>query len=282
MKSLFGKVLAGALGFAAAIGISAFAAEINITVQPTDLTGKKVGDLADVVVTGTIEDGAEATILVAEDGKSLTEVTETDIRYINQDTVKDGSFTFTAKLKVGAKYNIWCGGTAVARPDEGFADLTLKDESKLKIVGSVTLLDGAQLSKVTAVAKAGGADVTGIVDASAGTYAIEVEPGTYTVVVGRPGYLYRTFNGVEVKDANVTLAPTALLAGDLQAGDDEVVAIIDLRDLQPLLYAYGTKVSEEGFDELADLNDDGVIDLRDLQALLYNYGVDAATGYNAE
>lgn len=263
MKSLFGKVLAGALGFAAAIGISAFAADIkDLKVEvPAEIPTEGT---AVVTVTGKIAPGAEATILVAEDTVSVLEaILDSDIQYINQDSVKaDGEFEFKAVLKVGAKYNVWCGGTEVAQVGKDVADLMPAVASKFKIVGSVTLPDGAQLNKVTAVATGEGeASVTAVPD-EMGTYTIEVDNGTYTVVVGRPGYLYRTFSNVKVSDSDVTLAATALLAGEFD--EDGAITISDLTEL--------IKVYQKPeFDAQFDLDDSGDVTISDLTILIRSF-----------
>lgn len=261
MKSLFGKVLAGALGFAAAIGISAFAADITgLKVEvPAELPTEGT---ATVTVAGKIAPGAEATILVAEENISLTEVQDTDIQYINQNTVdSEGNFSFKAVLKVGAKYNVWCGGTEVAQVGKDEADLTLKAADTYKIMGTFTV--AGNYKDATAVATpAAGEAAKGTVDEN-GAYTIEVAPGTYEVVIGKPGYLYKTYSGVEIKDSDRTLETIGLIAGQLN--DDNVV---DVEDLALLLQQYRRP---ELYSVAADLNDDGIVDVEDLALLLQGY-----------
>ncbi len=276
MKNLFGKVLVGAAGLVMAFGLNAFAA--NTIVLDTPKADKETGK---VTISGTITgDAAESTILVVPgDVKTLVELKDTQIKYIDQETAASGAFSYEFVLEVGTTYNVYCGGTDIVSPQQDVIDLT-NAAGTFKIIGKVTLsAEGADVTKVTATATAGTEKKEATADAK-GEYAIEVAPGTYEVVVGRAGYLYRTFKDVQVVDKDYPLADTALLAGDILASEGETAAIVDLNDLQPLLYAYNVKDGEEGFDAAVDLNDDKIIDLNDLQALLYNYNSDANV-YNA-
>lgn len=258
MKKLFGKVLVGAVGFMMAFGISAFAAnQIEITgVTPNKETGK-------VTVSGTITGDAtapEATILVVPEDVSLVEVTDAQIKYIDQETAQSGQFSYDFVLTPGQKYTVYCGGTDIVSPDQDVIDLTASSGTTFRIVGKVTLVAGADATKVTA--QAGTTTVNAVAD---GTYTLEVAPGTYEVVVGRAGYLYRTFKDVQVSDQDVQLTETALLPGEL-TGD----VAINFSDLTSLLAIYETS----GFDAKFDLDDSGAVNFTDLTALLSSYEKD--------
>ena len=280
MKKLFGKILVGAIGCVMALGINAFAAnEIkDITITPDKGTGK-------VTISGTITGDAaspESTILVAPEGVSLIDVTDANIKYIDQETVEAGTFKYEFTLTKGVKYNVWFGGTDIAATKDDIIDLTAAEDDpkppvggKYKIVGTVSLLNGADVSKVTVTA----GDETVNVDKATSQYTLEVESGTYDVVVGRAGYLYKTYDGVVVED-NVDLGAITLLAGDI-VDYGKADSIIDLGDLQPLLMVYNSSEGSEDYNADADLNDDKVIDLIDLQALLSNYNANS-NAYAAE
>ncbi len=263
MKKFFGKVLVGAVGCMMALGISAFAAN-EVTIN-----APVVKDDGTVTISGTVSGDAaavEATILVIPSGKSLADnIADADIKYINQDTTSDnGAFTFTFKLDPGTDYTVYCGGTDVVKPDEKGVTFTSADT--FKIVGQVTLLTNADATKVTATAtgkEAVHADKDGKYE------ILDVANGTYDVVVGRAGYLYKTYSGVEVANEDKNLGTIALVAGDLATSDP---AYVNLDDLQALLNAYGKMETEEGYSEVADLNDDKMISVDDLQALLNSFG----------
>ena len=273
MKKLFGKILVGTIGCVMALGLNAFAANQigEVKIDANKETGK-------VIIEGTITGDAaspESTILVAPEGVSLLKVDDTNIKYIDQETVASGTFKYEFVLKTGAKYAVWFGGTEVEKPEEKEIDLT-SGATAYKIVGTVSLLDGADTTKVTATAT--GKDPVNA-DA-AGKYEIEVAPGTYDVVVGRVGYLFKTFSGVVVTDADKDLGGIALLAGDIVGGED--IAVIDMRDYQPLMDAYNATKGDSKYNADADLNDDGVIDIRDYQALMDNYNKTTAAYDAAE
>ena len=258
MKKLFGKILVGAIGCVMALGINAFAAnEIkDITITPDKETGK-------VTISGTITGDAaspESTILVAPENVSLIDVTDANIKYIDQETVAAGAFKYEFTLAKGVKYNVWFGGTDITAPESGIIDLTAEAETpggKFKIVGTVTVAVGASYSDVTVKAD----DVDGTV-ADGGAYTIEVAPGTYAVVLGKPGYLYKTYADVKVADKDVDLGALALLAGELN-GDD----VINIDDVTTLLANY----QKDEFASDCDLNDDGVVNIDDVTTLLASY-----------
>ncbi len=253
MNKLFSKVLVGVAGFAMAFGLNAFAAG-----EITDLKAVVAEDKTAVTVSGSIsgsEDSVEATILVVEQGVSLATVEDAQIRYIDQETAQTGAFSFDFKLETGKVYDVYCGGTDVVAPGKTIADLT--SSGKAKLIGKVSLPTGAKYDKVTV--KAG--EVAGTVDA-AGAYTVEVAPGTYTVVVGRPGYLYKTYADVAVTAEGKDLGEIALYAGNLDGND-----LIDLDDLSELLKYY----QKTEFPAEFDLDDSGEVDLDDLSALLQYY-----------
>lgn len=286
MKSLFGKILAGAMGFAAAVSMTAFAAA---TIDTADVKVEVDKTAKSVVVSGKIAglDAAangQATILVLPSDKSLAEdFADADIMHIDQDSINaDGSFEFSFTLndtliKDNKVFNVYCGGTDVTAPysGNGKIDLTPEAAASFKLVGKVTVLQGADAGKVVAqikntTTKANAVAGTGD-EKNVGTYTLTVDKaGQYTVVVGREGYLYREI-AVNATDAETTVPETVLLAGDVDSNSD-----IDLKDLQPLLTAYG---NAEKYNDKVDFNDDNEIDLKDLQSLLTNWAK-TAEAYN--
>ncbi len=280
MKKFFGKMLVGIAGCVLAVSLGAFAAE-----DPAVTLGDVVADKStgSVTISGVVSGEAEAkeaTIIVApEDVTSLALIEDENIKYIDQNTATDGAFSFSFKLTPGVKYNVWCGGTDVAVDGigSGVIDLTA-DVAGYKIIGTVSILEGADLSKVEAVA----GTIAGTVDAETGKYEIEVEAGTYTVVIGRDGYLYRTVKDVVVTDKDVDLGETNLLAGNIVKAVDDAEEVINLDDLQLLLYVYNSSKGDDNYDEAVDLNDSDTINIDDLQALLFNFNKTETTAYSAE
>lgn len=275
MKNLFGKILAGTIGCVAALGISALAApEIDIT--KVDILSADEGKVAITVAIKEATASPEATILVLPEGVSpADEFKDEDIRYIDQNTVTndDGTYTFEFKLDTakGKAFNVYCGGTDVANYDSSRTDdtgtgagdggIVFEDETgTANIIGKIVLPAG-KYDDVTAVATAGENKTDGTV-AEDGSYTIAVADGTYAVVVGKPGYLYKTYSDVAVAGADKDLGSITLIPGDFNVDDK-----VSLTDLTSFLSNY----EEPEFDSMYDLNDDGKVTMTDLTLFLSGY-----------
>lgn len=276
MKNLFGKVLVGAAAFAMAIGVSAFAADPAITDLSVAVKDKTAGT---VTVSGTVTGDAaskEATIIVLPESiKTLAEdFSNADIKYIDQETAQTGgAFSFDFTLTPGVKYNVWCGGTEVAATALGSGEIDLTNAaSGYKIIGTV-MLPAGKLDSVTVKAVSGETEVDGVITAKesetdiVADYEIAVAEGTYTVVVGKPGYLYKKYD-VTVAGANASLTAATLIPGQLTGEAEEV----DLSDLTLFLSHYNEAEGDENFDAMFDLDDSGEVNLSDLTLLLSGYG----------
>lgn len=111
-----------------------------------------------------------------------------------------------------------------------------------------------------------------------------VLPGTYDLVVTKPGHLTYTVKGVVVegtaidltKNSNKAISTITLLCGDIAKN-----GYIDFADYQELLSPanYGKKTTDTGVNALADLNGNGYIDFADYQILLssQHYGKSTVT-----
>lgn len=248
------------------VALAATPAITGITVDANAETGA-------VTVSGTITDAVaaqEATVIVVPKGTALSSVTDDQIKYIDQMTATDGTFSYTFKLDTTVKeYDVYFGGTGVESVGKDAITFGGGTITTHKIFGTFSLLAGAKYDNATAVA----GTTSGTVAAD-GKYEIVVDNGTYTVVVGRPGYLYRTYSAVEVKDADKDLGAAALIAGDY-TGD----GAINLSDLQPVLSNFEKTSADAGYVAALDFNDDGVINLKDLQPILTNFEKSASTAY---
>lgn len=263
MKKNYGKfIVALVAAVAILMAVAAVASAASIT-SVTPVVGEDEGKT--ITVTVVYADPAEAqqsTIVVVPAGVALTALEDSNIKYINQESVSDTTVAYTFKLKEAdrtGEYTVYVGGTAVDAPeDASFAFSTTPPVTGYKIVGTISIIEGASFTTASAVA----GTIQGTV-ADNGAFEIPVENGTYAVVLGRTGYLYRTVSDVVVADADKNLGAISLMAGDI--GNDSV---IDLSDLQPLLSAF---LKAEAYDAACDFNDDSVIDLSDLQPLLSNF-----------
>lgn len=260
----FGKIfLVMAVIVVAMFAMMAVASAATIDSVSASVATDEGRTISVTVAYGSAEAAQQSTVLVVKQGTDIATLADTDIKYIDQEAVSENTITYTFKLlsddRAGV-YDVYVGGTAVDAPGK-----TAFSFDTRKIIGTVTVLGDA--TKATAVAKAGDAEVAGAV-ASDGKYTIEVGQGTYTVVLGKAGYLYRTIEGVAVADQDVTLDTVKLLGGDF-AIDGVADGEITLSDLQAVLDAYGAQSLT------LDLNDDGNITLEDLQEVLDNFGASA-------
>ncbi len=207
---------------------------------------------------GSPEAAQQSTVLVVKSGVSITTLQDSDIKYIDQEAVTDTTVTYTFKLLEADRtgtYDVYVGGTGVDAPND---DASFSFDTK-KIIGTITVFGDA--TKATAVATdASNNSVNGTVKAD-GTYEIEVGQGTYDVVLGKAGYLYKTYEDVVANQTEVNIGAVTLIPGDFNAD-----SVIDVEDIQAVLTGFG------GAPEGLDLNDDGVIDVEEIQQTLSNFG----------
>ncbi len=206
---------------------------------------------------GSPEAAQQSTVLVVKSGTALATLQDSDIKYIDQEAVSDTAVSYTFKLLEADRagtYDVYVGGTGVDAPES----TSFSFDSK-KLIGTITVLGDA--TKATAVATDASGNATNGTVASDGSYVIEVGQGTYTVVLGKAGYLYKTYEGVNANETEVNLGAIELIGGDY-SGD----GLVDITDLQSALTGYGSASVD------VDLNDDGVTDITELQAALSNYG----------
>ena len=100
-----------------------------------------------------------------------------------------------------------------------------------------------------------------------GTYEIYVIPGTYDILLDKPGYLDHIYASRTVTDgATVDLGYKALVAGDFNKD-----GAIQGKDLALLMGVYGANDVDAIFDEQYDLNEDKAIQGKDLALFFTNY-----------
>ena len=259
MKKLSKILLVMALTLTVFFAMMAVASAATIESVEAGVAADAGRTISVTVEYGSPEAAQQSTVLVVKSGTALATLADSDIKYIDQEAVSDTAVTYTFKLleadRVGT-YEVYVGGTGVDAPE----DTSFSFDTK-KIIGTITVLGDA--TKATAVATdASGNNVNGTV-ASTGAYEIEVGQGTYDVVLGKAGYLYKTYEDVAANTAEVNLGSITLIAGEFV-----VDGVVDTKDLQTLLNNYNKSV------EVVDLNEDGVVDTKELQTLLNNYNAD--------
>lgn len=256
MKKLSKILLVMAMSFVLLFAMMTVASAATIKSVEAGVAADTGRTISVTVEYGSPEAAQQSTVLVVKSGVALATLSDSDIKYIDQEVVTDTAVTYTFKLleadRTGA-YDVYVGGTGVDAPSNTSFSFDTK-----KIIGTITVLGDA--TKATAVATdASGNETNGTVKAD-GTYAIEVGQGTYKVVLGKAGYLYKTYEGVAADKAEVDLGEVTLLGGDIDNSGS-----IDFTDLQAVISSYRQNVADY------DLNDDGVVDFTELQNLLSNY-----------
>lgn len=258
MKKLSKVLLVVAMSLVLMIAMMTVASAATIASVEAGVAADEGRTISVTVTYGSPEAAQQSTVLVVKSGTALALLEDSDIKYIDQETVDENTVTYTFKLleadRAGS-YDVYVGGTGVDSPKNTAFSFDTK-----KIIGTITVLGDA--TKATAVATdAANIAVEGKV-ASDGKYEIEVGQGTYTVVLGKKGHLYRKYDNVVADSAEVNLGAVALVGGEVK-----VDGKIDIEDLQAILTAFGSE------NTVIDINDDGKIDIEDLQPILTNFGV---------
>lgn len=256
MKKLSKILLVMALTLTVLFAMMAVASAATIESVEAGVAADEGRTISVTVEYGSPEAAQQSTVLVVKSGTALATLADSDIKYIDQEAVSDTAVTYTFKLleadRTGA-YDVYVGGTGVDAPESTSFSFDTK-----KIIGTITVLGDA--TKATAVATdAANNSVNGKV-ASDGTYAIEVGQGTYTVVLGKAGYLYKTYEGVVANANEVNLGEITLLGGDYTADGKVSVA-----DIEAALINYNTEST------VIDLNDDGKVSIIEIENALINY-----------
>ncbi len=100
-----------------------------------------------------------------------------------------------------------------------------------------------------------------------GTYELSLPPGTYDILIDKPGYLDQIYTQIVVEaGAEVDLGYKELLAGDLNKD-----GIIEIVDVAVLMNIYGNNLGDADYDVKGDLNEDGAIEIVDKAVLMTNY-----------
>ena len=211
---------------------------------------------------GSPEAAQQSTVLVVKSGTALATLSDSDIKYIDQEAVSDTAVSYTFKLLEADRtgtYDVYVGGTGVDAPESTSFSFDTK-----KIIGTIVVQGDA--TKATAVATdAANNSANGTVKAD-GTYVIEVGQGTYTVVLGKAGYLYKTYENVAANQAEVNLGEVTLLGGDFNADNK-----VSFEDLQAVLTSFNDPTVN------VDINDDGKVTFEELQTVLTNFNETTAS-----
>lgn len=266
MKKLSKILLVMAMSLVLVFAMMTVASAATIKSVEAGVAADKDRTITVTVEYGSPEAAQQSTVLVVKDGTALADLQDTDIKYINQEAVSDTAVTYTFKLLEADRkgvYDVYVGGTGVNAP----SDTSFSFDTK-KIIGTIKLVDGATeaaYAGATAVATdASNNDVNGKV-ASNGAYVIEVGQGTYKVVLGKAGYLYKTYEKVVADQAEVNLGTITLIPGDYDG--DKGVTVSDIIAAKNFFDKDASAVE----DYALDIDGDGVVTVTEIQAALVNF-----------
>lgn len=100
-----------------------------------------------------------------------------------------------------------------------------------------------------------------------GTFEIYVIPGTYDVLIDKPGYLDHICTGKIVQsNTEIDLGKKDLIPGDINKD-----GCVQLQDLSMLMNVYGIDSTSENYDIMYDFNEDSQVQLQDMSLISSNY-----------
>lgn len=224
--------------------------------------------------------------MVAVTGVTNTDepvINESNIVYIDQATADEaGNITFTkfapmgkTPAETGYAESLVCiggkgldGATAIGTlkavttggGDEGGDDPA---PTTYKITGTVKDTKSKALATITV--KNDTAEKTATADAT-GAYSIDVDAGTYSVIISKPGYCTFTYTNVVVDGAKTLKeADISKLVGDVNDTNE-----VNGEDLTNLLSDFPKDSSSWRY--TSDVNASGEVNGEDLTTLLYGFG----------
>ncbi|MBQ3110059.1 MAG: hypothetical protein IJC69_02840 [Clostridia bacterium] len=261
MKKLSKILLVMALALTVFFAMMAVASAATIESVEAGVAADAGRTISVTVEYGSPEAAQQSTVLVVKSGTALATLQDSDIKYIDQEAVSDTAVTYTFKLLEADRtgtYDVYVGGTGVDAPE----DTSFSFDTK-KIIGTISVLGDA--TKATAVATdASAISVNGTVK-SDGTYEIEVGQGTYDVVLGKAGYLYKTYEDVVANQTEVNLGTIKLIPGDYDG--DTYVTVSDIMAAKKYFDSDTTAIEDYNL----DIDDDGTVSVSEIQAALSNF-----------
>lgn len=102
-----------------------------------------------------------------------------------------------------------------------------------------------------------------------GTYEVYVIPGTYDILLDKPGYLDHIYKSKVVAQGDIiNLGYKELFAGDVNKD-----GVVQLKDLDSIINEYGIDDTDSSYNICYDFNEDKQIQLQDLDRVISNYSL---------
>ncbi len=201
-------------------------------------------------------------------------ITVDSIQYIDQTTAdQNGAYEFKSyipkNLPTESAYPVKVGGeTLDAAISAG--EIEKIEITEVPITGTITTQSDAANATIS-FCTPGTTEVVVSADTTKGAFEANVAPGTYDVVISRPGYLKYTITNVEVTET-LALNTVAMKAGDVDKDNNVTVS-----DVSAVVAGYGLSSAEDGYKIDIDFDADNNITVSDVSAVVANYGVGATT-----
>ena len=225
MKKMISFILAVAVS--AAVAMPAFAADTTDNGDGTWTTSGSDASYAGKMMTMVAYEGGEITV--------------DSIQYIDQTTAdENGAFAFENYIPKNlpkTDYTVLVGGETL---DAALPAGTIKAPEIVDVAVTGTLKMANTLEKATANLYAAGttdyaaATPVATADVEGGALNVTVAPGSYDLVITRPGYLKYTKKNIDATAA-LALGEIALNAGDMNSDD-----IVNTDDLTAVIGAFGS------------------------------------------
>lgn len=222
-----------------------------------------VVEVSNIVVTDLFGADSATAINGPADGSFIVAVAGSNG---NKATVDGAAFTFSAMGLQAGQAALACAAR-VSMGDNILTDVA-STSTDLTVTEEVVVLEGTlegqvDAGKAVTVSLYDEADalVASTTADESGAFSVMAAAGTYKVVATASGYLSAEGAATVNAEETTTMAPVALLAGDIDGN-----AVIDQFDAMTIGMSYNGAEPAA-----ADLNNDGVINVLDLELLAANY-----------
>lgn len=204
-------------------------------------------------------------------------ITVDSIQYIDQTTAdENGAYSFSnyipKDLPTKGSYTVKVGSEAL---DEAISAGAIEKIEITDVAVAGTITTQSENANATISFYSGNSEApVKTAETTKGAFNLSIAPGTYDVVISRPGYLKHTIKNVVVGDA-LTLADVKLLPGDVDSN-----GVVNITDIGAIVDAFGAEKTGDGtgkYNVAYDFDVSNVININDLGVTVNNFGREATT-----
>lgn len=262
MKKMISFILAAAMS--AMVAVPAFAAAPE---ADTVRDGENVNTWTTSGQSDNFKDKMMTMIAYAPNGEG--EITVDSIQYIDQTTADaSGAYSFDSyipkDLPTAGEYTVIVGSEVLDNAIDAGKIEQIK-VTDVAVTGTITTQSNAAKATIDFCA-AGTTTPVVSAETTDGAFSANVAPGTYDVIISRPGYLKYTITGVVIEDA-LSLKGVKLLPGDIDANN-----LVNTDDLTPIISGFAQKTGDAGYNVILDLDANNIINTDDLIPTISSFG----------